>query len=177
MTSLMDASWHYWWPHRWTHRWKGGKQRHKPDMIVNAVTLVRFSRWLRNCPCELVLSEDRRWLSVTYSKRRNRVTTTFNSSKQNGCDSVQAENHLAINSKSVVRTHAAVRQIMKIKSIFNLHRFWMKGSGVIVVVRHNTWCAADNYKLEVPVRNLKKKLAAGPVPGRHSLFWGKINYS
>ena len=138
---------------------------------------------LCNCPGELVLSEDRRWLSVTCSKRQNRVTITFNSSnfiasKENrdGCDSVQAENHLAINKKSVVRTHAAVRQIMKIKSIFNLHRFRMKGTGVIVVVRHNTWRAADNYKLEVPVRNLKKKLA-GPVPGRHSLFRGKINYS
>ena len=83
---------------------------------------------LCNCPGELVLSEDRGWLLVTYSKRQNHVTITFNSSnliasKQNGCDSVQTENYLAINTKSVIRTHAAVRQIMKIKSIFNLHRF------------------------------------------------------
>lgn len=81
-----------------------------------------------NCPSELVLFEDRKWLSVTYSKRQNRVTITFNSSnfiasKQCGRDFVQAENHLAKNTKSVVRMHAAVRQIIKIKSTFNLHRF------------------------------------------------------
>ena len=134
---------------------------------------------LCNCPVELVLSEDRGWLSVTYSKRQNRATITFNSSnlfasKQNGCDSVQAENHLAISTKSVIRTHAAVRQNMKIKSIFNLHRFWMKGSGVIVVVRHMPQIIT-NWRC--PSETWKKKLAAGPVPGRHSLFWAKINYS